>query len=77
MKDSRVKMKHILSKKETFKKLFLDKSKYIKFSLQLFFTDPRNEKQIFMSPEDPLVKEYLEFIEKELIPKCISAMALI
>jgi hypothetical protein len=30
-----------------------------------------------MTPEDPLVKEYLEFIEKELIPPCTSAMALI
>ncbi len=46
----------------------MEKAKFIKYSLYLFTLDADNEKERFAHPDsDPLVIEYLGFIDKELI----------
>ncbi len=61
-------MEHILAQKDDYKRLFLEKAKFIKYSLYLFTLDADNEKERFAHPDsDSLVKEYLEFINKELV----------
>ena len=61
-------MEHILAHKDDYKRLFLEKAKFIKYSLYLFTLDADYEKERFAHPDtDTLVIEYLGFIDKELI----------
>ena len=76
MKSCQAKIQHILSFKQVYAKMFMEKPKMIKYSLQLFTVDADQERKIF-EKDDETLKQYLTFIDQKLVKNANSAMSLI